>query len=52
MQDNPVYNVTFAQESVPSVTVGGVYFNGFTYIESTLNATLRFDPRRRSSTSA
>ena len=44
VQDNPVYNVTFAQESVPSVTVGGAYFNGFTYIESTLNATLLFDP--------
>lgn len=44
VQDNPTYNVTFAQDSVPSVVVAGAYFNGFTYIESTLNATLLFNP--------
>lgn len=44
VQDGPVYTATFVQESVPSVTVASAYFNGFTYIESTLNATLRFDP--------
>lgn len=47
VQDSPVYRATFSERHVPSATIGGVYFNGFTYIEAQYGPTLQFNPEER-----
>jgi hypothetical protein len=45
--DRPSYDLTFADRHIPSAVIGGVWFNGFTYIEAQYGPTLVFNPRSR-----
>jgi alpha-2-macroglobulin len=47
IQDNPVYRADFSDRHVPSAVIGGVFFNGFTYVEAQYGPTLTFNPRSR-----
>jgi hypothetical protein len=47
VQASPRYSFTFAEEHVPNVFLGAVYFNGFTYLESRTAPALAFDPESR-----
>ncbi len=47
IQDGPTYALTFGEEHVPNVSFGGVYFNGFTYVQALWGPTLAFKPDAR-----
>jgi hypothetical protein len=47
VQDSPVYQTTFSDRHIPSAVIGGVYFNGYTYVEAQYGPTIVFNPESR-----